>query len=172
MTEAGLATRRADFEALYQGYAEVVRRTAWNLGGFEDLDDIVQEVFVCIWRGWDQFEGRSDRRTWVYRITINTAREHWRRKGRRRSLLARFFGESPQPQSIPGGQGAWEQRRHLGRALDQLSREQREAVSLVYLEGLELVEAAKACGVPLGTIKSRLFAARGRLQQLLEDVHG
>jgi RNA polymerase sigma-70 factor (ECF subfamily) len=73
---------------------------------------------------------------------------------------------------VEGCQGAWQLQGRVAQALASLSREQREAVSLVYLEGLSLAEAAQACGAPEGTLKSRLFHARARLQDLLkEDGH-
>lgn len=166
------AARPGDFEAVYRDYAGLVRRVAWNLGGAEDLDDIVQEAFVRLWRGWDGFREESQRKTWVYRVTVNAAREHWRRKGRLKAALQRFKLAWPRREAVAGGQEAWVLQGRVAAALDGLNREQREAVSLVYLEGLSLAEAAQACGAPEGTLKSRLFHARAKLQALLkEDSH-
>jgi RNA polymerase sigma-70 factor (ECF subfamily) len=161
-----------DFEAVYREHADLVRRVAWNLGGAEDLDDVVQEAFVKLWRGWDGFRDQAQRKTWVYRVTVNAAREHWRRKGRFKAALQRLKLAWPRAEAVEGGQGAWQLQGRVAQALASLSREQREAVSLVYLEGLSLAEAAQACGAPEGTLKSRLFHARARLQDLLkEDGH-
>jgi RNA polymerase sigma-70 factor (ECF subfamily) len=167
------AARPVDFEAVYREHAGLVRRVAWNLGGDEDLDDIVQEAFVKLWRGWDGFREEAQRKTWVYRVTVNAAREHWRRKGRFKAALQRFKLAWPRSEAAPGGQDAWELQGRVGQALARLKREQREAVTLVYLEGLSLAEAAAACGAPEGTLKSRLFHARAQLQGLLkEERHG
>jgi RNA polymerase sigma-70 factor (ECF subfamily) len=167
------AGRPGDFEAVYLAYAPMVRRTVWSLGRAEDLDDIVQDVFVKLWRHWAQFDGRSERRTWVYRITVNTARSHWRSRGRLKAALQRLWTALPRAQSTPPGQEAWDLDRGLARALAALDRRQREALTLVHLEGLSLAEAGQVMGVPEGTVKSRLFHARARMQALLsEDGHG
>lgn len=168
---ASSAARSGEFEAAYRELAPMVRRTAWNLGGGEDLDDIVQETFVKLWRSWDQFQGLSQRKTWVYRVTLNAAREHWRGRGRFKAALRRFWTQAPRQEAVPGGQAAWEEGSRIAKALDGISQEQREAVTLVYLEGLSLAEAAQVCGAPEGTLKSRLFHARARLRELLEESH-
>jgi len=170
--QAQSAGRPADFDAVYRDYAPMVRRTVWSLGRAEDLDDIVQEVFVRLWKAWGQFDGRSERRTWVYRVTVNTARSHWRSRGRLKAALKRLWTAGPRAQSAAGGQEAWDLNRKLGLALGALDRKQREALTLVHLEGLSLAEAGQAMGVPEGTVKSRLFHARARMQTLLaEDGH-
>ena len=171
--QAAVAGRPDDFEAVYQAYAPMVRRTVWSLGRAEDLDDVVQEVFVRVWRHWGQFDGRADRRTWVYRITVNTARSHWRSRSRLKAALQRLWTDLPRAHSTPPGQEAWDLDRGLAKALAALDRRQREALTLVHLEGLSLAEAGQAMGVPEGTVKSRLFHARARMQALLsEDGHG
>jgi RNA polymerase sigma-70 factor (ECF subfamily) len=167
------SARPEAFESVYLQYAALVRRVAWNLGGDEDLDDIVQEAFVKLWRGWDGFREQSQRQTWVYRVTVNAAREHWRRKGRFKAALQRFKLAWPRSEGASGGQEAWALQGRVGAALEKLNLDQREAVTLVYLEGLSLAEAAAVCGAPEGTLKSRLFHARARLQGLLkEERHG
>jgi RNA polymerase sigma-70 factor (ECF subfamily) len=150
----------------------MVRRTAWSLGGSEDLDDIVQEVFVRVWKSWGQFRGLADRRTWVYRITVNTARGHWRGRGRLKAALSRFLFIQTKSEAVEGGQGAWEHDAALAQALTNLDAGHREALTLVHLEGLSLAEAAEALEIPEGTVKSRLFHARAVLRaRLKEDGH-
>jgi RNA polymerase sigma-70 factor (ECF subfamily) len=151
----------------------MVRRTVWSLGRAEDLDDIVQDVFVRLWRYWGRFDGRSERRTWVYRVTVNTARSHWRSRGRLKAALQRLWTDVPRAQVSAPAQEAWDLDRGLAQALAKLDRRQREALTLVHLEGLSLAEAAQVMGVPEGTVKSRLFRARALMQVLLaEDGHG
>jgi RNA polymerase sigma-70 factor (ECF subfamily) len=162
------AARLLDFEAFYLRYRDQVRRTAYSVGGGEDLDDIVQESFVRIWKGWASFRGDSDPKTWVYRITINAARDHWRKKGRFKNFLKRFFAE-PRSESLAPEQENWGLGRALAKALDSLSRPQREAVTLCYLEGIQISEAAEICGLPEGTLKSRLHQARKYLAEALQN---
>jgi len=162
-----------EFDAIYRAYAPLVRRTAWSLGGAQDLDDIVQETFLRLWRSWDGFRGESQRRTWVYTVTLNTARSHWRGRGRLKAAFKRFLMLVPRTEAVAGGQDAWELDAGLARALRRLDARQREALTLVHLEGLSLAEAAAAMGVPEGTVKSRLFQARSRMQALLQEAdHG
>jgi RNA polymerase sigma-70 factor (ECF subfamily) len=159
-------SRLADFEAFYGRHAALVRRTVFSLSGAQDLDDIVQEAFVKLWRGLAGFRGDSAPRTWVYRVAVNAAREHWRGQGRRRQAMQRYADE-PRRQAAPGGQESWEKEQAVAQALGALSDEHREAVTLCYLEGLSLAEAAEAVDVPEGTLKSRLHHARLRLAQAL-----
>jgi RNA polymerase sigma-70 factor (ECF subfamily) len=163
------AERFADFEGLYLAHRDLVRRVAYNLGGLEDLDDIVQETFVRLWKGLEGFRGEASPRTWVYRVTLNTARDHWRKRGRYKSAMARYTQEAPPPSQKGPEQERWELGQAVARGLAGLSAEHREAVTLCYLEGLSVAEAADAAGVPEGTIKSRLHHAREKLGQLLGE---
>lgn len=166
--EQETAPRFADFEAAYENHKDIVRRTAYSMGGAEDLDDIVQETFIKAWRAWDSFKGDSSLRTWIYRITVNASREHWRKRGRYKAAIARYLDE-PHAQSMDGGQKNWELSRRISAALAGLSYGQREAVTLVYLEGLSLAEAAQATETPEGTLKSRLYHARIQLAGVLGE---
>lgn len=168
------AARSVEFEGLYLNHREQVRRTAYRLSGAEDLDDLVQETFVRIWRAWGGFRREADVRTWIYRVTVNTVREHWRKRGRYHAATARYLDE---PRSTAGApeQDAWLRRREVADALRELSLEHREAVTLCYLEDLSLAEAAQVAQVPEGTLKSRLFYARRVLGERLnvkESSHG
>ena len=156
------------FEAFYQENRDRVRRVVFNIGGMEDLDDIVQDTFLRIWRAWDQYRGGADRRTWTYRAAVNTARDHWRKKGRRRATLADFLAQPRSPREDEGE--AWHRRNQVATALAELPLAQRETVILVYLEELSLAEAARALDLPLGTVKSRLHSARGALAKILGET--
>ena len=120
------------------------------------------------WKGREGFEGRSGEKTWVYRITLNAAREHWRKRGRYKAALARFAAEPRAEAAEPAAGSGLD--KALARALAQLSQEQREAVTLVYLEGLSLAEAAEVSAAPLGTVKSRLHQARQLLATALRNT--
>lgn len=127
---------------------------------------MVQETFVRLWKGLPGFRAESGIKTWVYRVTLNTAREHWRSQGRRKAAMARYAAQ-PRAASVEPAQADLHLRGTLAAALMELSWEQREAATLCYLEELSLAEAAHACGVPEGTIKSRLHHARLQLKESL-----
>jgi RNA polymerase sigma-70 factor (ECF subfamily) len=160
--------RFADFEALYSQFSPLVRRTAFSLNGGEDLDDIVQESFVRIWKSGADFRGDSSLKTWIYRITLNCAREHRRKKGRLRAALSRLLFQ-PRQSSAPASQAGTHLSSALSLAMAGLNEGQREAVTLCYLEGLSMAEAATAAEAPEGTIKSRLHQARALLAVALSD---
>ncbi len=170
--DAGLTASRPEaFEAAYTEYKDLVRRVAFNLGGGEDLDDIVQETFVKLWRHWESFRGQSSRKTWVYRVTVNTARDHWRKRGRNKAFLVRYLADGRR-ESHAGEQASWEDRQAVAQAMEALGADLREAVTLVYLEGLSLFEAAEAMSCPLGTVKSRLHSARHSMAEFIEKRGG
>lgn len=171
MTQQGApadeVARSARFQALYESLKDRMRRTIYSISGAQDIDDIVQDAFVRIWKGLDSFRGESDPKTWAYRIAVNSAREHWRKQGRRRAATLRYL-EEPRASSVAPPQEAWSLSRAVVSALAGLSDAQREVVTLVYLEGLSLSEAASALDIPEGTVKSRLHTARQALAAILE----
>ena len=159
-SEAGSAER---FEQVYRETAGFVRSAVYLQGGEADLDDIVQETFVRVWKALPRFEGRSSIRTWVYRIAINTARQHWRAKGRRREWAT----DTPPEQSVQAADV--ETAELIRRSLARLPEDQREAFVLHYYEGLSLREIAQVVSCSEGTVKSRLHYGRKALQELLKD---
>jgi RNA polymerase sigma-70 factor (ECF subfamily) len=118
-------------------------------------DDLTQETYLRAFRGLGEFAGRSSVRTWLLAITRNVCADHVRTLARRR----RLDGRLPSPEPVPDPAG-------LVDATDLLRRlpdERREAFVLTQLLGLSYEEAATACGVALGTIRSRVARARSQL---------
>ena len=115
-------------------------------------DDLTQETYLRAFRGLADFAGRSSVRTWLFSIARRVCADHIRSVQRRRRLEARLL--EPEPVPDPAGLfGTVE----LVRALPE---ERREAFVLTQLVGLSYEEAAAACGVPVGTIRSRVARAR------------
>src|SRR5262245_50155020 len=85
------------FEQLVAQHQSRVARLAQRLLGWRDADvqDVVQEVFVCAWAHLASFRGESSIETWLTRLTINQCRSHRRRRLARVSLLARFVHKRP-----------------------------------------------------------------------------
>ena len=118
-------------------------------------DDLTQETFLRAFRGLADFAGRSSARTWLLAIARHVCADHIRTLQRRRRLDARL----PEPSPVPDAAGV------VG-ALDLLRGlpdERREAFVLTQLVGLSYEEAADSCGVPVGTIRSRVARARMQL---------
>jgi RNA polymerase sigma-70 factor (ECF subfamily) len=140
-----------------------VFRTVFRLVGLEDADDVSQQVYLQVFRQLDQFDGRSQFRTWLYRITINEALQHLRRrKGMRTETLA------AEPQDQGSNHCHREENRELlSVALSEIDPQLRSIFLLREAEGLTYEQIAKAVGIPMGTVASRLSRAREELQARL-----
>jgi RNA polymerase sigma-70 factor, ECF subfamily len=161
-------TTAASFEAVYEAHVEFVWRNARRLG-VEDaaLDDVVQSVFLVVFRRLDDFEGRSLLRTWIYEVLVRVVREH-RRTLRRKSPPRVQGGESVDPMTLTAPMDERPDRladraaaaRVVRELLEELDDDKREVFALAELEGLTLREIAEVLREPAGTIASRLRAAR------------
>ncbi|MEE8580138.1 MAG: RNA polymerase sigma factor, partial [Myxococcota bacterium] len=149
-------------------------------GGHEaDADDVTQEAFVKAYRALGRFRGESSLATWFYRILVRQAHNHrrWREVRERVRIFLPSDREGPgrdprelaDPRTLaPGDPGL---RRRIARALDALTRAQREAFVLVHLEGFTVRECAVLLGKPTGTVKSHLQRALKSLRIELADLH-
>jgi RNA polymerase sigma-70 factor (ECF subfamily) len=148
-----------------------------------DAWDLSQEVFIKAWSALPRFESKARFTTWLYRIAHNTVYD-WTRKRRIESteelddgLLARERIDPASMTTPTGGEAPDEQlsNSELGRkisaALAKLSPEHREAVLLKDVQGLAYKEIAEVMSCSIGTVMSRLFYARQKLQILLKDEY-
>ena len=170
------------FEQAYKECFSFVWRTAKRMGiPDEHLDDACQEVFVVVHRKLDQFEGRAQLKTWIYRIVTNVVRNQRRSHGRK-SVHAQSRGEVLDPEDLDGdlpGPEALVTRREATSAAREIlmgmSEKKRMAFVLVDLEGMSFKEAADSTGESLHTVRSRVRAAREefeRLSRRLQNVAG
>jgi RNA polymerase sigma-70 factor (ECF subfamily) len=158
------------FESAYREHFAFVWRALARLGVADaGLEDAAQDVFLVAYRRWDDFEGRSTRRTWIYGIAVRVARDHRRRvrrKGPGEPLPEELASEAPGPDE------AWQARRAQALArqlLGRLDDERRELVVLVDLEGLSVPEAAELLGLKLNTAYSRLRLAHQELDRAAQQ---
>jgi RNA polymerase sigma-70 factor (ECF subfamily) len=169
LTPLFLAARDGDRAALLHAIRASqadVWRLAYHLAGPDDADDVTQDTFVRAWKALPAFRGDSSARTWLLSITRRACADHVRRAVRRRRLhtrLAQEAGAVPalSPTSDPGDAHA------LDALIDELPPEQREAFVLTQVIGCSYQEAAEACAVPIGTIRSRVARAREHLVDVL-----
>jgi RNA polymerase sigma factor (sigma-70 family) len=134
-------------------------------------EDAVQEAFLQVWRSAATFRAeRAKASTWVLTLVHRRAVDLVRREERRQadpltdeSVLGLADGETEE--------AAWLrfERERVQAALKELPDVQREALELAYYGGFSQSELADRLGVPLGTIKSRMFAGLARLRELLDD---
>jgi len=133
--------------------------------------DATQETFITVFRKADRFAGRSAFGTWLYRVAVNTCYDVARRTHRKRAdpLPAGFDPADP---AAGDSYRSVELRPDIEEALYSLPAEFRAAVILTDLEGLALETVSEALGVPVGTVKSRVFRGRRLLADSLGNLRG
>jgi len=149
-----------------------------------DARDLVQEAFLRVYRGLDRFQGDSSFFTWFYRIVTNLAIDFMRKPNRketehddgRAQLDPAAEADFPFVSRIDGAEPLDMVHRHelaarLRAALDALPPYHRGVVLMREIEGMSYEEMAQAMNVSKGTIMSRLFHARQKLQRALADCY-
>ena len=157
--------QRGDKDALgefYRGYrAEVARNLHRMLGpGRVDLEDVLQEVFIEVFRSIGRFRGEARISTWLYRVCVNVALQRLRKRKRRAEVPAEAAGESVSDETPERG---LDNRRRLDavyRILDELAPKKRVVFILHEIEGREPKEIAGIVGAPVLTVRTRLHYAR------------
>lgn len=154
-----------EWSKLYDEHVSTVRAVLYRMGVANDLDDLVQECFVKAWKGMDKFRGESSVKTWITRIAVNCAYDHFRKKGvnvETEEIDEEKLG-AVEPETRDSGA-----EEPLRRALDCLSVPHREVLVLHVIEENSVEETAAILKISAGTVKSRLFHARANLQKILE----
>jgi RNA polymerase sigma-70 factor (ECF subfamily) len=166
---------------LVDEHQRLVYQLATNLlGDPQEALDLSQEVFLRVFRTLPTFRGQSSLRTWIYRITVNQAknRQRWwrrRRRGQQVSLdeHVRDHGELP-AEPVSSSPDRLLRQKELGDrlrdALESLPFDQKTAIVLREVDGLSYEEIAFSLGVAVGTVKSRLARARESLRAQLRGV--
>jgi RNA polymerase sigma-70 factor (ECF subfamily) len=161
------------FEALYRQYERMVFKNAYFItGSREDAEDVLQDVFVSIWRARRDFNPQKARlTTWLYRITVNKCLDRHRK---------RKLPEVPLEDS--GAEDIEDERQAIGteaefeellKALKTLDAKHLAVLVLRYFNDLSYEEIARAAEIPLGTVKSRIYEGlkmlRSRLGSPMEN---
>ena len=172
------------YEELIGRYEQPVYNVAYRLLGSQtDACDVVQEVFLKVFRGVSSFRGQSSLRTWVYRIAVNEAHNH------RRWFSRHCKHEVPMEKEASDHEGSFEFAQDPGRspyeqALDNETRALiehaltminpvfRTAVVLRDIQNLSYEEIAEILQVSLGTVKSRIVRGREALRRELTQQAG
>jgi RNA polymerase sigma factor (sigma-70 family) len=146
-------------------HASVRRFLERLLPGSADVDDLVQETFLVAMRAAASFEPGASGKPFLLGVAAQLARRGRRSFARLRSMLERFAYAPEAPRPTPEDEvAAGERVELLDRAVARLSHDHREVLLMVDLGGLSGVEAAKALGVPPGTVWRRLHEARAALR--------
>lgn len=143
--------------------------------------DVAQESFIKAYRALPGFRGESAFYTWLYRIAINTAKNHLAMRARRPSDDEIDIEDAEQfesavhlrDQETPEGLVLTEElARVIQSALEELPEELRTAISLREFEGMSYDEIAQVMNCPVGTVRSRIFRAREAIDKKLEHLLG
>jgi RNA polymerase sigma-70 factor (ECF subfamily) len=172
------------FDQLVTRYRTRVFAMIYNMVHNEqDAWDLAQDSFVKAWKSIGRFRGQSSFYTWIYRIVMNVTID-WLRKKQIKAGDAEFNDEirlpevDPAARTVPKAEALPYQRMEQGEiraridnAIAQLSPEHRAVILMKETEGMQYHEIAEALGCSIGTVMSRLFYARKKLQNLLRDVY-
>ena len=146
---------------VYRFVLRIVRNEA-------SAEDLISEVFLDVWRQADRFEGRSAVSTWLLAIARFKALSSMRRKPDE-ELDEEAAGAIEDTSDTPEVSLQKKDKSGLLRkCLEQLSREQREVIDLVYYHEKSVEEVAEIVGIPQATVKTRMFYARKKLSELLK----
>jgi len=159
----------AAFHALVDQYASYLFALAVSLvGNAADAEDVVQETLAGAYRGLGAFEERSSVKTWLTRILVRQAARHLERSRRRGSHVVQSDGGLASASGRASTSDA-DARIDIAAAVGSLSPEHRDVIVLREFQGMSYDEIAQVLAIPRGTVESRLYRARRRLQQLLRD---
>ena len=163
------ASRRGSREAqqrLYECCHQRVYRLLVRMVGRSDADDLLQQVFLQVFRTLKQFSGQSRFETWLYRVSVNESLQHLRKQRRRRwvSLESDFMDREPDQERD------FDHKELMEHALARLEPELRSLFLLREVEKQSYAEIAAALQIPEGTVASRLSRARQLLKQYLVEL--
>jgi RNA polymerase sigma-70 factor (ECF subfamily) len=172
--------QQSAYKVLVERYQGRIFSVAYGLlRNREDAREVTQEAFIKAYRNLSGFRRDSSFYTWLYRITVNLGIDFRRKAYRKREVVLdenRIVPEDahhtgPRPLPTPG---ASLERKQLGgrirAAIDELPEDQRAAIILREIQELSYKEIADALDCAEGTVMSRLFYGRKKLQELLEDL--
>jgi RNA polymerase sigma-70 factor (ECF subfamily) len=164
----------AGFEAVYESMVDYVWNVVCRMGVPQaDAEDVVQEVFVTVYRRLGEFEGRAQLKTWVFTIAVHLVQHYVRTHARKPGDRASAKGTEIQAlvdQQENGPVHAVERRERydaLDRVLGQLDEGKRLVFVLAELEQLTLVEIGEIVGANPNTVATRLRAARQAFEKAL-----
>lgn len=156
---------RAAFARLVESRYDFIHAVAWRwCGNRQDAEDVAQEVCIRLASAIRGFKGTSRFTTWIYAITLNAARDQLRQRRRAQGRDAAWLREQT---TLSAGEAEDDGGEALWLAVGQLPDRQRDAVLLIYGEGLTHAAAAEVLGCAETTMSWHVHEARKRLKVLL-----
>ncbi|MBK1735461.1 RNA polymerase sigma factor RpoE [Halorhodospira abdelmalekii] len=174
------AGEKQAFDLLVLRYQQrLVKLIARYVRDPQEAQDVAQEAFIKAYRALANFRGESGFYTWLYRIGVNTAKNHLVAQGRRppdadidAADAERFDIDTMlREQATPEAEAVRDEiEQAIVAAIEALPAELRTAVTLRELEGLSYQEIAEVMECPVGTVRSRIFRAREAIDQRLQAL--
>jgi RNA polymerase sigma-70 factor (ECF subfamily) len=167
------------FELLVLKFQQRIVYGVGRLVGESDAPDVAQETFIKAYRALRHFRGQSSFYTWLFRIGINSAKNHLAARSRRPSTQdidsaeAESFGHTEEMSDVgtPEAMALSEEiKEHVFRAIHRLQPELRRAIVLREIDGLSYEEIAESMRCPVGTVRSRIFRAREAIDLVVEPL--
>jgi len=170
------------FDILVLKYQNKIIQLAYRyVHDHDEAMDVAQEAFIKAYRSLDRFRGDSAFFTWIYRIAINTAKNHLVASGRRPPRTDLDAQEAEQYEGATGLR-EYETPEHvllrdelkeaIASAIGELPDDLRTAITLRELEGLSYEEIAQTMECPIGTVRSRIFRARDAIEKKMKSLQG
>lgn len=164
-----------NFKDIVKNYSTVVFNHCLKMiKNREDAEELTQDIFIKIYNGLPDFRGESQLKTWIYRITVNTCitklnSRHFNVNHNHTSELNENISDlfnCPEQNLIKG-----EDKSKLEKALSVLPVEYRQILFLFYIEELSYKEIGEILEFPIGTICTKLYRARKRLREILQELN-
>lgn len=151
-----------EFETLFCGCKGAVERfVRFRMPSAADADDTLQEVYLTAYRRFDTLRDKNSMRAWMLSIARNKCKDFFRERAKMLEIPLSEFEEAALPDSRFGPSEA----DAVNETLERLGDWEKQILHLYYFKMLPQTEIARQLGVPLGTVKSRLYAAKARFKQ-------
>ena len=175
LVQTAIAGREASFDELVRRYQRPIAAYVYRMvGDYDAALDLTQEVFIKVYNSLSRYRSEFKFSTWIYKIAHNAAIDHLRRYAvREQAITSGFEGERREisiesRRLTPEQESELEERRsEIEQVVDSLPSAYRELIVLRHSHDLSYEEIAEVTGLPLGTVKNRLFRAREAMRDLL-----
>jgi RNA polymerase sigma-70 factor (ECF subfamily) len=171
IAKAQQGNKRAWLKLVKQHETQVYNYCLRMLSHPDDAMDLMQEVFISVYKSLPSFRGESSFNTWLYQIVHRRSVEYYRRRKLHQGLDA-VPEESCERSELETNQLQSEQHHELKEMMNNLPWEQRLVVELKFFQHCTFEEIADQLGISTNTAKSRLYSALGKLKVHLEAVDG
>ena len=174
LVSTAVSGREAAFEELVRRYQRPIASYVYRMvGDYDAALDLTQEVFIKVYNSLSRYRSEFKFSTWIYKIAHNTAIDHLRRHTVRDQIMT--VGDGPRSEIAiesrrltPEQESEREERRsEIESVVQSLPAAYRELIVLRHSHDLSYDEIAEVTGLPLGTVKNRLFRAREAMRDLL-----